>query len=197
MWIDSNQLRKWRPDSIEARIYAIAEAEAHAQGLTDGEAAGQAMEAVYQVMGWLHASSYADVVEMVRAAYGVETSPAALSGFFRRFKSSWFSERMRRSSTAARELASTLARPEVESATWDLISQHAFELITSPNPDPAELVKLGRLILQAQKQAVDERRVALLEEKARKLDAVREAAESSDDLTPEERLKKIREGLKI
>jgi hypothetical protein len=180
MWIDKTQLQKWRPDAVESRIYAIAEAEAHANGLSDGEAAGEAMEAVYRVMGWLHGSSYADVVEMIKDAFGVETSAAALSGFFKRFKSSWFSERMRRSSTAAKELANTLSREEVQSATWDLISQQAFELITSPNPDPSDLVKLGKLILQNQKQAVDERKLALLEEKARKADAALDVMESQE-----------------
>jgi hypothetical protein len=197
MWLQSGQLKKWRSDSLEARIYAIAEAEAHANGHNDGEAAAEAMEAVYRVMAWLASGRQADVIEMIKDAYGIETSAAALSAFWRRFRSSWLGERLRRSNSAAKDLAGLLDREKVESATWDLLTQQAFELLTSPDPEPAALVKLGKLLLQSQKQDLDERKVKLLEEKARKLDAVREAAESSDDLTPEERLQKIREGLKI
>lgn len=201
MWLDSKTFRKWRSDSLESRIYAIAEAEAHANGLNDGEAAAEAMEAVYRVMGWLHSQTYADVVEMVREAYGIETSAAALSGFWRRFKSSWLSERMKRSSQAAKELANTLDREEVESVTWDLISQQAFELLTSPSPNPSDLVKLGKLILQGQKQAIDERKVALLEEKAKLADEAKGLLESAvkdarSGLT-EETLKRIEEAANL
>lgn len=190
MWIQNQQLKKWRSDSLEARIYAIAEAEAHANGHNDGEATGEAMEAVYRVMGWLASSRQADVVEMIKEAYGIETSPAALSAFWRRFKSSWLGERMRRSSTAAKELANLLDREEVESATWDLLSQQAFELLTSPDPDPHALVKLGKLILQSQKHSLDERKVTLLEAKAKQADAALNVMESQ--LSEEEKAAKMR-----
>lgn len=194
MWIDNQQLRKWRSDSLEARIYAVAEAEAHANGLNDGEAAGEAMEAVYRVMGWLAGGKQAAAIDLIKEAYGVETSAAALSAFWRRFKSSWLGERMRRSSQAAKELANLLDREDVESATWDLISQQAFEMLTSPDPDPHALVKLGKLILQGQKQAIDERKVALLEEKARQADAAGDVLKSN--LSPEEQTRRLREILK-
>jgi hypothetical protein len=190
MWLEPKQSKKWRSDSLEARIYAIAEAEAHANGLNDGEAAGDAMEAVYRVMGWLASGTQAATIEMIRDAYGVETSAAALSGFWRRFKSSWLGERMRRSSQAAHELANLLDREQVEASTWDLLSQQAFELLTSPDPDPHALVKLGKLILQGQKHQLDERKVALLEEKARQADAAKDVMESQ--LSEEEKAAKMR-----
>lgn len=180
MWIPTQQLRKWRSDSLEARIYAIAEAEAHANGLTDGEAAGEAMEAVYRVMGWLASGTQAAAKDLILEEFGIETSPAALSGFWRRFKSSWLGERMRRSNTAATQLVNLLDREKVEAATWDMISQAAFEMLTSPEPDPGALVKIGKLILQGQKQAIDERKVALLEEKARQADAAKDVMESQE-----------------
>jgi hypothetical protein len=190
MWIDNQQLRKWRSDSLEARIYAVAEAEAHANGMTDGEAAGEAMEAVYRVMGWLASGTLATAKEMILEAFGVETSPAALSAFWRRFRSSWLGERMRRSSRAAHELANLLDRDQVESATWDLLSQQAFELLTSPDPDPHALVKLGKLILQGQKHSLDERKVTLLEAKAKQADAAKDVMESQ--VSEEEKAAKMR-----
>lgn len=190
MWIPTQQLRKWRSDSLEARIYAIAEAEAHANGLNDGEAAAEAMEAVYRVMGWLAAGTQAATIDLIKEEYGIETSAAALSGFWRRFKSSWLGERMRRSNSAANDLVNLLDRDKVESATWDMISQAAFEMLTSPNPEAGDLVKLGKLILQGQKQAIDERKVALLEEKARKADAAQDVMESQ--ISEAEKAEKMR-----
>lgn len=194
MWIPEQQQKKWRSDSLEARIYAIAVAEAHANGLTDGEAAGEAMESVYRVMGWLAAGTLASTKDLIEQEFGIETSPAALSGFWRRFKSSWLGERMRRSNSAAKELVNLLDRDKVESATWDMISQAAFEMLTSPEPDPHALVKLGKLILQGQKQAIDERKVALLEEKAKQADAAGDVLKSN--LSPEEQTRRLREILK-
>ncbi len=190
MWLTNQDSRKWRSDSLEARIYAAAEAEACANGLTDGEAAAEAMEAVYRVMGWLAGGTQSAAAEMIKEAFGVETSPAALSAFWRRFRSSWLGERMRRSSRAAKELANLLDREQVESATWDLLSQQAFELLTSPDPDPSALVKLGKLILQGQKQSLDERKVSLLEEKARQADQVKDVMESQ--LSEEDKAARMR-----
>jgi hypothetical protein len=194
MWLQSSQLKKWRSDSLEARIYAIAEAEAHANGLTDGEAAGEAMEAVYRVMGWLAAGTQKAALEMIEESYGIKSSAAALSGFWQRLKPSWAGERMRRSSKAANDLAGLLDRGAVEDATLALLSQQAFEILTSPNPDPGDLVQLGKIILQSQKQAIDERRVALLEEKAKKADAAIDVMGSQ--LPEEEKARRIREILK-
>lgn len=194
MWIQNQQLKKWRSDSLEARIYAIAEAEAHVNGMTDGEAAGEAMEAVYRVMGWLAGGTQKAALEMIEESYGIKSSPAALSGFWQRLKPSWAGERMRRSSKAATDLAGLMDRNAVEEATLSLLSQQAFELLTSPNPDPAELVKLGKIILQSQKQGLDERKVAMLEAKAKQADAAGDVLKSN--LSPEEQTRRLREILK-
>lgn len=202
MWIDTGQSKKWRSDSLEARIYAIAEAEAHANDLSEADAASEAMEAVYRVMAWLAGGRQADVIERIKDAYGIETSAAALSGFWSRLKSSWLGERLRRSSRAARDLANLLDREEVEAATWDLLSQQAFELLTSPDPNPSELVALGKLLLSGRQTALDARRVTLLEEKARQAAQAKEqlneatAAVRKGGLT-EETLRRIEEAANL
>lgn len=163
MWLPTQQLKKWRSDSLEARIYAIAEAEAHANEMTDGEAAGEAMEAVYRVMGWLSSSRQKDVIEMVKDAYGIETSSAALSGFYSRLRPSWAGERMRRSARAATDLANIMTpeeEAEIKSQFWRDLRQAAFELMTNPNPDPKDYVDLGTLLLKKDAQEMDREKFA-------------------------------------
>lgn len=180
MWLEPKHTRKWRPDALESRIYAIAEAEAHANSLTDGEAAAEALEAVYRVMGWLQGSrSYKDVVEMIKDEFGVETSPAALSGFWRRFCSPYLAETQRRHARLATELANTVTEEEevqIESQFWKAVRESAFSAMHSPGGNAAEVVRLGKLLISRSSNLVDERKVALLEEKAAFADEVRKKA---------------------
>lgn len=188
MWLDSKQSRKWNPGALESRIYAIAEAEAHANGMTDAEAAGTAMEAVYQVMRWLQAArSYKDVAEMVEETYGVQTSPAALHGFWGRFASPYLSETQRRHARLATELADTTTPEEeaqVERQLWKQIREAAFEALHSPGGNEAAVVKLAKLLVSKGKNDVDARKVALLEEKER---AAAEAKRQLNEATSEAR----------
>lgn len=199
MWLDERTSKKWRSDSLEARIYASAEASALAGGYTEQEAAFEGMEAVFRVMGWLYSKPYGVVRQMVEDGHGVETSEAALSGFWQRFSSPFLQERLRRSAALARNLGGELDREGVQSATVDLITQKAFEIMSSPDGDPGEVVRLTKLILQSQKQELDARKVALLEEKAKaaerakaELDAITKEAKDRGGLS-EETLKRIEE----
>jgi hypothetical protein len=188
MWIDTNQTRKWRSDSLEARIHAAAEAEAIVQGYEDPD--GEALEAVFKVMSWLYGRSAKVVKRMIMEVYGVETSEAALSGFWARFAGPYLAERMRRSSAQARELANTLSAADVQRSTMELIAQQAFELMSSPMPDPEDVVKLAKVVLLSQKQDLDERKVALLEAKAKQADLAKDVMESQ--LSEEDKAAKMR-----
>lgn len=178
VWLDSKQTRKWRSDSLESRIYAAAEAEALAAGHSEQEAAFAALEAVFQTMGWLYGQPYAVVVVMVKDEFGVDTSIAALNGFWSRFSAPYLSERMRRSSAAAAALKGELSTEGVEAAASELLSQKLFEMLTSPSVDPSDVVRLHKEMIRARQTRLDERKVALLEEKARKADAAQDVMES-------------------
>jgi hypothetical protein len=163
MWIPNQHLKKWRSDSLEARIYAIAEAEAHANGMNDGEAVGEAMEAVYRVMSWLSSSSQKAVVKMVKEAYGLDTCASALSGFRSRLMPSWAGERMRRNAKAATSLANVISKEEeeaIKSQFWKDVRQAAFELMTNPNPLPEDYVSLGTMLLKKDAQEFDREKFA-------------------------------------
>lgn len=189
MWLQETQIRKWRPDSLEARIFALAEAEAHANGAED--ATDEAMESVFSVLGWLYSSPYSVVKDRILDAFGVETSEAALSGFWKRFSGPWLMERMKRSSAAARTLAGELDTEGVTKATLDLVAQQAFETLANPDGNPAQVVKLVKVLLASQKQAIEERKVALLEAKARQADEAKTVL-SDGGLSEEERTSRMR-----
>lgn len=202
MWLESKQTRKWRPDSLEARIYAAEEAKTLVAGHTEQEAAFAGLEAVFRAMGWLYSAPYSAVVTMVQDEFGVETSPAALSGFWSRFSSPYLSERMRRSTAAATALKGELDTEGVESATGDLLSQKLFEMLTSPSTDPREVVALHKEMIRARQTRLDERKVTLLEEKER---AAAKAKEQINEATAsarkggltEETLKRIEEAASL
>lgn len=193
MWLGQDTVKKWRPDSLEARIFAIAEAEAFANGVED--AADAAMEAVFSVLSWLYSRPYSLVAEMVEEQFGISTSAAALSGFWKRFSGPWLLERMRRSSAAARTLAKELDRQSVAEATRDMTAQLAFEMLSNPEGDPNLAVKLIKALLMTQRQELDERKVTLLEAKARQADEAREVLGSSS-LSQEEQNRRLRDILK-
>lgn len=206
MWLEPKHTRKWRPDAIESRIYASAESEARANGLSGAEAAGEAMEAVFQVMRWCQSTrSYKAVVEMVKDAYCVETSQAALSGFWRRFCSPFLSEVQRRHARLATELADTVT-PEEEAAldrrVWQSVREMAFDALHSPDGNEKAIIGLTRALIARGKNETDERKVTLLEEKER---AAAKAKEQINEATAsarkggltEETLKRIEEAASL
>jgi hypothetical protein len=194
MWLDPKQTRKWKANSVEARIYAAAEAEALANGYSDAEAAGEGLEAILRVMSWMKTRDGKVVVEMIKEAWGVDTSQAALSGFWQRFVDPFLSEQMRRASTGAARISGDLDTAGVTASTRDLIAQMAFDIMTSPDPDAAAVVKLSRLLLDHRKADQDERKIALLEEKAAQLDKAKDVMGSQ--LPMEEQNRRLKEILK-
>lgn len=180
MWLTPTQIRKWRSDSIEARIYAIAEAEAHAQGEDDAAAADAALNAVFSVLSWLYSRPYSVVKDMILDQYGCETSEAALSGFWQRFSGAWFAERNARNAAAARIIADESQIGSLTDATLELIAQQALEIMSNPSPDPSQVRHFAKLLLQREKQSIDERKVKLLEEKAKLADQAQAVMESQE-----------------
>lgn len=186
-WTDHTAARKWRSDSLEARICAAATEAARQRGAADPD--GEGLEAVFAVMAQLYSMPYEAVVASILDQWEIETSPAALHRMWRRFASPWLAERMRRSSAAAREIANQLDPEHIDRATRELISQLTFELISNPRPDPDDVAKLARLLLQFRQADQTDAKIELLRDKARA------AAEANDDSTldEDEKRRRIRE----
>lgn len=178
-WANS---KKWRSDSIEARLHAAAMEQALTREKLTGEAAeAYALDQVFRVMSWLYSMPYDRVAERIAEDYDVETSPSALARFWDRFAQPWLAERMRRSSIQARQLAHQLDRDEVAGAAVDQLTQQVFELLIQPGADPDQVATLFRLLLQSRKLDTDERRIALLEQKAREADEAKAKARELRD----------------
>lgn len=76
----------------------------------------------------------------------------------------------------------------LDDATLDAVRARAMELAITPGAEVKHIKALYELVLKAQAQRLDERRVAVLEKKAAAADAAREALEkkvSGGGLTPE------------
>lgn len=159
MWIEDYQPRKWRPESVEARIYASAQARALANGMDDAEADAEALEAVFRVMSWLYSKPQKLVVSMIEEDYGVDTSPAALTGFWQRFVTPFLAEKGMRSGALARRLSETVDQDGVVKAVLGEIKQRTFEVLSTPNPDSSEVAKLGKLILTARGQDMEKEKI--------------------------------------
>jgi hypothetical protein len=163
MWIPEQQQKKWRSDSLEARIFALAEAEALANGAEESEAASEGMEAVYRVLSWFPCSSLEDIKERLKEEFGIEPALSALSTFHSRLKPFWAGERMRRNAQGATSFANVISPEEeeaIKSAFWRDVRQAAFELMTNPNPDPKDYVDLGTMLLKKDAQEFDREKFA-------------------------------------
>ncbi len=119
---------------------------------------------------------------------GVTVSLQSISEYYRNhvLPSKW--RRMNRVAIALNKVPDAAATDAAHRA----VAQKVFELSTDPKADPKLLSEFYKLMLAGQRQAVDERKLALLEAKAKAADAAQEALRQ-DGLTPEEREQKIRE----
>ncbi|MGE9271133.1 MAG: hypothetical protein ACQKBU_10055 [Verrucomicrobiales bacterium] len=147
--------------------------------------------------------TYEKAKERLAEEFGVETSPASLMAFYRRHCVGF---KHRKARDFAAEVGKVFRESEnnFDDATINLIEQRAFEQAAANEADIDDLVALAKILgdtrklaLQREKLEIEKRRVTLLEQKAAKLDKVQEDLDADDGLTAEERLAKIREGLKV
>lgn len=122
------------------------------------------------------------------AARGVEVSLQSISEFYRLHVLPCKWQRMA-------TVAAVLSKVEGESVTdaaHRAVAQRVFELSTDPKADPELLAKFYKLMNEGQATAQNERKLALLEAKARRAD---EACQVAGDKTQSEaeRMRKIRE----
>lgn len=122
------------------------------------------------------------------AACGVEVSLQSISEFYRLHVLPGKWQRMA-------TVAAMLSKVEGESVTdaaHRAVAQRVFELSTDPKADPELLAKFYKLMNDGQQTAQSERKLALLEARARRAD---EACRVAEDKTQssEERMRKIQE----
>lgn len=134
-----------------------------------------------------------DALAWLRDTHSVDSSLGALSDWY-----SWYGLRQRTERARARAEQATLEfareNPEVDSTDLERLGQMVFTAETIEGGDIKAYVALMNLRLKQKDQELDERRVALLEEKARQRDAAKDVLGS--ELSQEEQNRLLREILK-
>jgi hypothetical protein len=80
---------------------------------------------------------------------------------------------------------------QFDRATIDAIKQKAFELAESPQSDPKDVKAILTLVLKARDQDIEERRVAILEARAKQAEQAETVLQ--ENVSPEEQAARIRE----
>jgi hypothetical protein len=137
--------------------------------------------------------SYKEAVARLQAQFQVTTSLAAIHYWYHRAQARRLQERIVSAAETCETIKGDLQKsaPELAAATIDLVAQHAFEMLTVDQPDPKQVKSFLTVLLKARQQSLDERKVALLEQRAHQAEEAEKVAGS--DLSPEEQAKRIRE----
>jgi len=150
-------------------------------------------EAVQEALfALLRTESYARVRDIAREKWEVQTSPAALSEFFR-----WYplSRRLEVAKSTADEMAKILAGlgdVTLDAAAIQRATQAMFEAQALRANDSETYIQLAKLRLSREAGERDARRIALLETRAAQADKA-EGVTRDETLTPEERAARLRE----
>jgi hypothetical protein len=147
--------------------------------------------------------SYEKARDRLSQDFNVETSVGALSQFY---ATQCFALRFSQAKSFAEQVEKELltADPTFDRVTLALIKQKAFERAAAKNGDIDELAKLAmiigdsqRITLKQREVSISERRITLLEQKAKQADAAKDVTRD-ETLTPAKREAKLKEifGLK-
>ncbi len=146
--------------------------------------------------GLLSGWKYDEALSWLSTDCGVESSLSALSTFFKRHCSPVMRDRRQIAALKAETLVEEAGKTDWSAATLELVKQVSFEMLSREDFDPKTVERFLKVVLKAEAQDVDERKLALLEAKAAeakdKLDAITNKAKSKGGLT-EETLKQIEE----
>jgi hypothetical protein len=121
-------------------------------------------------------ASYAEAISWLEAECGVSTVPSVLSRFWRNHCAPVVAERRQYAALKAEALGDAMEKDPVN---WDRINvekakQMTFEFLDAGDVDAA--MKLLNEITKVNKQDLDERKVAMMERKAKRLDEIEEKA---------------------
>lgn len=131
--------------------------------------------------------------------FGLRVAKSTLSTFLRPFRLADYRERIHYTGEAAKQVVTDAARESSADVSQAILlgaQEWAFDMMTQGKIDAGDIKKVLELTFRSRKQDLEERKVALLEKKAAAADQALTDAED-DSLTPEERLEKIRKGLKV
>jgi hypothetical protein len=135
---------------------------------------------------------YREALEWLDAECQVKSSLGALSNFYRTFVVPVIEERRSFAAAQATALLESAGAVDWDAATAEKLRQITFRELNRDGADIDSIKTLTTLVLKASKQAVEERKVALLEAKAKQSDAA--AAVLADETqTEEDRVQKLKE----
>lgn len=176
--------RKENSNSIASRLSRIEMAE------------GTAYDLVRERLG-IENMDYADAVKWIEETFGVETSTAALTNFYRKHCTGFKARRNREYAREIREMFEKDPEINFSELTLQQIEQRAFEEAFAKDADVADLQTLTRILgdskklqLEWEKLDVQKRRIELLEKKAAQADAAGGVL-GDTKLTPEEKQKRL------
>lgn len=140
--------------------------------------------------------TYHEANLLVEKEFGI--APSASLGRYSRF---WeqvcvpmlLRRRQRMAGTAAERAKEAAENPaEFDRATLDALQQKAYELAESPTSNPKDVKSILMLLLKAKDQALEERRLVLLEAEAAKAQQAK-AITADPELSQEQRAARMKE----
>lgn len=142
--------------------------------------------------------TYQQAIDWLATECGLAVSKGAVAGFWDFYCSPLLQERRRMAAQKAEIIAKQASSETVDwnTASRDKLEQITFEflLAESGEVDAAAIARLYKLLQKERAMDLDERKVALLEEKAKKFEELQGVAEGQ--LSEEEKAERIRKILK-
>lgn len=136
--------------------------------------------------------SPASVQSRLQSEFGCKVATTTLYALIHRRRNLRSLDRIRTAQEAAEAINQLPGADAMDSATLKAASQLTFDLVSSGEADADSVSKLVNLLLKKQQIQQDERRLALLERKAKEADAAK-ATTADESLTPEQKQQKLRQ----
>lgn len=147
-----------------------------------------------QLCDWLLSGMpYHKAKELLKNQFSVSTTLSSLSQFYQDFCSAALLAQRSRAVGVADEIAAEACKTpgRFDAATLDALKQKAFELAIQPLANPGDVKSIFSLVLKARDQDLEERRITVLEAKAKQADQAEAVVKS--DLSPEEKAARFKE----
>jgi hypothetical protein len=143
---------------------------------------------------------YKEILDWLALECGVSSTLSALSAFYKRHCAPLREDQRKLAAVKAEAIIDGSGRTDWNSATMELVKQVSFEIMSGQQVDTKTAEKFIKLILKADAQDVDKRKLAMLEEKSSSAKAALEAATAKAKAgggISEETLKELEEAAKL